>query len=288
MTILPSIFNGYPQRVQERLRDVLFFIQEFEQNNDLKVVSAQLNGSWPAGYFHPDSDIDISMFYMQPFDVFYEQLKGNQPFSPHMPTHVEGSSIFINDVFSIRMPSAFYHSRGVINYFVRQPILFSRGQADQRIYGFAADVLDPNYYILSLYAYLDKVAEKHLFSPNIDVKFLIKSLILIASIRWIETYGTAPPLRYDDLERLKFLPDHVAAYVLSCIQARNQGHDLPLEQFAQAFVAESLDVERPVDQAHRNMEDYQERFRALMLQFYRDIYDDSIDLGRFAGLQAYL
>lgn len=191
--------------------EILYRLQEVEREHDVRILMAIESGSRAWGFASPNSDFDVRFIYAHPRDHY---LRIDHPERRDVIEKGVSEDIDLNGWDLRKALRLFWKSNPVFIEWVQSPIRY------REIDGFASDLLAAIPQVFSpekgSYHYRSMAKTNlrtYLDQPQVPIKKYFYVLRPLLCVRWIERFGSAPPMEFRNL--LPLLED---AALLSAIE----------------------------------------------------------------------
>ena len=190
-------------------------LKQIERENNIRILYAVESGSRAWGFAYPDSDYDVRYVFIRP-KVDYLRLDP-------LPETIEGPLDEILDFsgWDIRKTlSLLRKTNPSLMEWAQSPIVYRTTPQWEALAAHFGDYFDPT---ANMHHYLSmclSTAHSYLKGDQVRFKKYLYALRPLLCCRWLETYGTVPPVPFDRL-RSEMLPEELQP-VMDALLRRKQ------------------------------------------------------------------
>lgn len=184
------------------MRDILGEIHEklleIEQKENVTILLAVESGSRAWGFASPDSDYDVRFIYARrPKD--YLKLKEEKDV-------IEWQLDDVLDINGWDLKKAlvqFHRSNATLFEWSNSPVVYKKTKLWEEIYGRAGIYFSKKAAVYHYYGTAQSTFQNYLQEEQVRYKKYFYALRPLLACRYVEAYGTAPPVLFDDLLQME-------------------------------------------------------------------------------------
>ncbi len=239
-------------------------LSQIERRENVRILFAVESGSRAWGFASPDSDYDVRYIYLRSQADYLRIDPPRDTLNGPLDAVMDFAGWDLRKALSLLRKS-----NPSLMEWVGSPIVYRTTETWQEIAAQFSDFYSPS---ASLHHYLSTAVrtwKEHLQADQVKLKKYLYVLRPLLCCRWVEQFGTIPPVPFDELRRA-VLPGEMEDAVRdllrrkqAAVETETTGHILPLDEF---IIAEIDRIDRALSRLLRETAPGYERLNAMFLR----------------------
>lgn len=201
--------------------DILNALDKIGKDNNCHVLFACESGSRAWGFESPDSDYDVRFIYYNSIDWYLSIDDHPDTINAMLPHDLDLCGWELKKAMKL-----FSKSNFCLFEWLNSPEIYLRNkQFHDALKKLISDYFIPN---KALYHYLgtaNKVKEKYLVSPKVNIKKLFYVIRPLLAAYWVINNKTMPPTEFNQLYAKESLPDFICKYIDDFLIKKSQASE---------------------------------------------------------------